>query len=105
MEPAWALARALWGSLHLGSGGQWRTVRPPCVLQVLIPPNVYAQVFMMFHLHDKRPPLRLPHELEGFSAVLTGCWLSDPALRMPMLEVVQAITSLPRNQVALSEVV
>ena len=29
MEPAWALARALWGALHLGSGGQRWTVRPP----------------------------------------------------------------------------
>ena len=56
-------------------------------------------VFLMFHLHDKRPPLHLPVELADFSPVLKGCWVGDPAMRMTMPEVIHAITGMLKSQV------
>ena len=59
-------------------------------------------VFLMFHLHDKRPPLHLPEELEEFAAVLKGCWVGDPTMRMKMSEVIHAITGMVKSQVLIT---
>jgi len=56
-------------------------------------------VFLMYHLHDKRPPLHLSVELEEFSAVLKSCWAGDPAMRMTMPEVIHAFTGMLKSQV------
>ena len=73
MSPAWALARALRGCLHLDSGGRWSH----CLYSR--PPTLDASHLVMGQWLDRA---RLPRL---FKLLFMGFRLADPARDVPLI--------------------